>query len=481
MFSTTAAATESDLTSGYQAKRPRTVAGAPQVSDVSLLSSAEDVAACFDDYFSSQALSPLGDLADLRAESEAGAELFSRSFLDEEPGKEADLFSQSLFAEVKREYINPAPVSELSAVSLFAQKNDSIDREQPLLLPNKMIKPCEAIQQMRHGDYYSLGCDFDFFETLVTLNVEGEAMLVDYYRQKHQIEITLLKPSLLLDENLIEQVVIAARKQTGEVRHAFILNRDGSHSVIFVYLKTDKHEGVLYADSFFTSVYFDVESLFSKLGITIYLVAERRQADGVSCHTDALVFARDATRIDYLPDLLAKLMARASDTTATHIKTVLLPDQLLKTAQISNFYKIHQQDEKKSIVNAKNETLAMFRARYSQAVTYKKNDMVFFKEHLSTYLRKKGFKLADKIEVQYYLQELKRVRPEVITAEIEADFQQKAKQELRTQGYVLVEKNRKGLFPFTCNYLTALLTAKPLIAANTGQVAVVEAPTAHVL
>ncbi|MCW8450323.1 hypothetical protein [Legionella quinlivanii] len=255
---------------------------------------------------------------------------------------------------------------------------------------------------------------------------QGLQLAIDYYANKYQcnIEIPTIKHNDYLerlDEDTFFQhlnsCIKSMRKESEDMtsfRKAFILNADNTHAVPFLYIKEQGEEGLLYANSKgVVRAGWQIDAINENLDeenrIPVYGVYETRQADNHSCFMDALIFCKDATSKNnqgqyQLPHLLSELKRRA--TTQSDYVAVRLPDELLKTAQISSFVRRHKENNPSKIIHQhgnKPENLTEFRNRYSDRLA-KINGKIKFNS--ANYLRKKGLSIAEKIEIQFYINQL---------------------------------------------------------------------------
>ncbi len=152
----------------------------------------------------------------------------------------------------------------------------------------------------------------------------------------------------------IKPYIRIAQNQQGDYRQAFVIGGTG-HVKFMVFIREGDKEAILYSDSLDTNHKF-VEKIHSDTGVKVFANynLSKRQADNSSCYLDALVLGRDTTardkktgkyQIEGLIDLLEKRLQKTVD----GVSYVLLPNQLLKTAQISNFVELHKDGEAASI------------------------------------------------------------------------------------------------------------------------------------
>ncbi|MHB1949719.1 MAG: hypothetical protein ACYCQI_16595, partial [Gammaproteobacteria bacterium] len=255
--------------------------------------------------------------------------------------------------------------------------------------------------------HYTIGNDPKIADKKQNLTVtplqEGRELIAQYYAQKYQTNIEFphtyyeehhLKSfhditDLVLD---IKNHLLKARKHSGDYRLAFYIGANKSHATPIIYIKEAGKEGILYADSNGVNEWV-VTQMQQNSGIRVFAIKDTRQADFYSCYTDALVFARDTTAIDpktgkfRIPNLLQRLEDRSVEEKGYY--TTKLPDELLKTAQITEFVESHRQ----AIPTRahKDEDLTQFRSRYTAEASILTHGKVVTKP-ISTYLRLKGIK-----------------------------------------------------------------------------------------
>jgi len=243
--------------------------------------------------------------------------------------------------------------------------------------------------------YYSIKNDFTIndakYSPVIKMEAEGTLLVAAYYADKYQCVIS--RPAdISVDElaklnseerrfhyltdwefvdNILDLLKPARETHDQEYREAFILGPGTAHNIPVIYLREKGEEAILYANTLAIHTASCIpefsDTLKRKHNINVYVVEETRQADIYSCGVDALAFAKDAVAINKrngkyrIENLLTQLKARA--TRYNNYYSVRLPNELLKTAQISKFVDLHQENNSKKI--HKNETLAEFRKRYT--------------------------------------------------------------------------------------------------------------------
>jgi Ankyrin repeats (3 copies)/Ankyrin repeat len=248
-----------------------------------------------------------------------------------------------------------------------------------------------------------------------TFTDAGKSLLKEYYAHKYSAQITLLLAEDTSVEKRLQEVgeyITQSRaSQTAPARHAFIIQHS-KHAIIIAYLKEHDQEGILYADSLGETKSY-VTELQKLTGIPIYSVKDARQSSGYGCFTDAFVFARDITGKDpslgayRISDLLFQLKERADQQADGHYH-IKLPNLLLKTAEIPAFVLHHQHIDHLNTPIHKLMTLPEFRDRYTDkaAVIRRSNEPVT--KDMASYMRVKGNNYAKLIQIQYYLNEIKK-------------------------------------------------------------------------
>lgn len=295
----------------------------------------------------------------------------------------------------------------------------------------------------------------------VKLNNNGIKLVGEYYSNKYGMEKLTLSPDIYSFINTINSKKEELMKD-GEIRLPFVIgstvpirskdtSSESKHSTPAVYVKKGNIEAILIFDSRISP--FDAKLIADRTGKQVYTVDMQRQSDLYSCHSDALIFLRELTGIDQqgnylIPDLLEKMNPKDPNKNPAIVK---LMDRLLITAQLPEF--LDSQKEGKDFIHTyqgKPETINDFLKRYPEVHFDGKKI-----QPASSYLRKKGLKYANLIEIQYYLNQLQEILKEKFTNELRNNFIKDAKIELKSQGEVNYENlmSRKGLFELTEQYL----------------------------
>lgn len=261
----------------------------------------------------------------------------------------------------------------------------------------------------------------------VYLRPEGIELIAQYYREKYHSDITLFYDADALLEFL------AKSKFPNNSRKAFILisGDERPHASPVIYLNENNEEVLFSADSLGTTDE-NAKAWVKQVKYPFYYVSDARQSDRVSCYVDALTFARDTTAIDKstknyrILSLLTKLKSRGTKV-ADNLYTAKLPDELLVTSQLPAFVENHKECNERII--HKTETLSLFRKRYTDygdfIVTSGRRGEIK-KSNPANYLRMKGLKMLNIIEIQFYLNELRKHLCDVWIPAMRAEFIQGA-------------------------------------------------------
>lgn len=314
--------------------------------------------------------------------------------------------------------------------------------------------------------------DSDFFLTQPTSR--GLELVFQYLHNKYQTNILHpileykithrpndpkhhLKPSIeyvrfstIYDIDNIKPYLTEAQKKPGDYREAYIIaNR--SHAIFMAYIKEGNKIGILYSDSRGTNTKFTHE-IYKKTNIKVFTHLDGRQADTKSCFTDGVVMGRDITAINTetqkyrIPNIL-ELLESKEVVEKEGLSLVRLPNELLKTAQISSFVDFHQ-DKSDTKKISKNENLAEFRERYTKTVLFNKGT-----KKISSYLQEKSIKYSKIIQIQYYINQIEE-QTGPLSEELKTEFILKAKKILKSE-----EKN--SLFNFAEFFLKSINKNSP--------------------
>ena len=254
--------------------------------------------------------------------------------------------------------------------------------------------------------------------------IAGSLLIAEYYAIKYGCNIAFTRKDATYQGKAVTPVHLLnapefseIRRATKDYRKAFLYGMDDDHAMPIIYLKAGGSEGILIADSLgagYTAkkIALDIKNA---TGINVYLIEHPRQCDTYSCYTDALLFARDTTAFNpekneyYIPDLLSFLKSNSMKLDTEYFLTKL-PDELLKTCQISSFLNYHKDKNIEKVIH-KNETISNFRIRYTDRNVYTslclENEKISpTKSEVYSYPRKKSIKLHDIMQIQFYLNQI---------------------------------------------------------------------------
>lgn len=307
---------------------------------------------------------------------------------------------------------------------------------------------------------------------VVKMRPKGMELISQYYFRKYGSIITVAKrrPIPGFENTLLYQaltdfvasditsyIAYCRRKNPkGDYRHAFLLGAGDTHATPLIYIRENGLECILLAQSKGVNEW-AARTASQSVKFPVYTVAMPRQADDTSCYTDAMVFCKDATAKNsntgeyYIPSLLTNLSSRAEEKTGYF--TTKLPNELLKTAQISAFIVEHREAKTSEKVIHKNETLEQFRARYTDhnIKIRKKTPETVITTDIASYARQKALKFANTIEIQFYLNELADHLGDLLTDDKRMEFMMESKRILKNQGPP--GANRSGLHEFAESFL----------------------------
>lgn len=336
------------------------------------------------------------------------------------------------------------------------------------------------MQKFNAKEYYKIQKDRSIQDDKRNLAIvpfaKGQALIAEYYNDKYHTNITFPRKStvhrnvqrfflLTLNEfaNNSKQYINEAQQNTGDYRQAFILGASDLHATPVIYIREKNDEGILIVDSKGKNSAI-AKKIEETSKIKVYLVAEAGQSDDYSCYTHSLKIASDTTAMDptntyYIPNLLTHIKDHAKEEETYYLTK--LPNELLKTAQISSFVDTHKEDESEGKIIHKKENLTLFRQRYTDMdikILSKTSKMDALEEEvkikdISSYVRIKGIKFADLIEIQFYLNEIKK-EVKTLTSEEIAAFISGSKQVLRSQGEP--DEARPGLYDYADKFLADL-------------------------
>jgi len=311
------------------------------------------------------------------------------------------------------------------------------------------------------------------FNVNVKLKAPGQALIAQYYNDKYKANIICESDASF--KRLAAIITEARRNETDDFRMGICLSifkPITGHTTPIVYVKEGKDEGLIISDSLGTPPII-AQAIHAMTGLRVYTDFTKRQSDMTSCYTDGVVFCsigagKDPKTGQYrIPNILSKLRVKEEKEGYSIIN---LPDEFLVLFQKSVAMAAQEEKAGRIIHKHKNaegkendETLPQHRARYSKALTQesileiikKHKDEPDFKvsETINTYLREKGLKFADLIEIQFYIEQLYEELGSVFTITIWEQFVENAKKELSSQGQL---DSRPGLHDFAEQFLAKI-------------------------
>ncbi|MBA2709275.1 MAG: hypothetical protein H0U57_01585 [Tatlockia sp.] len=275
-------------------------------------------------------------------------------------------------------------------------------------------------------------------------SLKGSMLIAEYYTNKYGCNIEFCHTQSSFQIDLAKS--INTFKGTTELsdkenyRKAFLWGMDCSHAIPSIYIKEGNTEVIFIANSLASKISStqSADYINNHTGIDVYFMDRTRQADTYSCFTDALVFARDCTAFSskhrdyYIQDLLKVLKGQSLKKEKCYLVTKL-PDELLKTCQITSFLNQYSDKDRKNIIH-KNETLTEFRNRYTDKDTDVRVDSEseITKTDIYNYPRKKGAKFSEIIPIQFYLNQLNLALGNTLSIDKKLDFINQAKNIYRT-------------------------------------------------
>ncbi len=318
-------------------------------------------------------------------------------------------------------------------------------------------------EKFNYKNYFDCSTDYWTPDNVpyVKLSDQGTDVVAEYYNVKYHLEH--LSRMASVNDLILKLKSLEFKKKyctpDNDVRVPFIINSmveirrtltQSGHSSPTAYIKEEKKEAILYFDSLGSTL--DAEELAKQTGLKVYTIQMGRQRDYYSCHTDALVFCRLMAAKDekgnyLIPNLLAFLEKNSIDSSKNPV-VVKLPDNLLITAQRLDFIQANKKGD--VIVHTGNkygpENIDMFLKHRPEKADYGKDA-----QPASDYLRQKGLKYANIIEIQFYLKQLETRLGSVFTKDLRKQFVKEAKEKLVSQGEVNHDnlRSRAGLHQFT--------------------------------
>lgn len=303
----------------------------------------------------------------------------------------------------------PKPKSFLSFFKKRESDSDSDDENEEKVKEEVVLQPFIADKYFKSVDS-GVKKNGQQLKTL-SISPDGIELAAEYYHDKYQANISIIPGGRINFANVLKDV---RANPASDVRATFIIYEapPSKHVYPLIFIREKGEDAILLADSL------GVEretsnAIAQQIGLPVYAVRASRQSSQQGCVTDALVFGRDSTGMHggkyIIPDLLARLkkVGRSTQDSPSTFN-VKLPDELLKTSQISVFNEYHREREEKEHIIHKGETLSQFLSRYSDKdVTVTKDDKEIKKDSVPNYMRVKGLKLGKIIEAEFYIKQFK--------------------------------------------------------------------------
>lgn len=234
------------------------------------------------------------------------------------------------------------------------------------------------------------GCSYNTNNHIENISVfqptpEGVNLLCEYYSSKYAIslEIFEVEPvTLNQDQASFKQFSrsdVLQKINEGEKR-GFILSNQQYHAIPVLVSKQNKVLNVYIFDStsgVHIESFYEIAELFPDSNV--YLNRGTRQADKLSCITDAICILKDALRIANLEQLInskiieysvtfnrSSRLKRPSTLRPNNFFVFKMPEPLLKTAQRSDYLRQAEADFNAAVQSKKHPTLKEFHAAYSK-------------------------------------------------------------------------------------------------------------------
>lgn len=313
------------------------------------------------------------------------------------------------------------------------------------------------------------------FNVNIKLKAPGQALIAQYYNDKYHANIICESEATFKN---LKSIIEEARKQPGDYRMGICLSTFKpitGHTTPIVYVKEGKEEGIIISDSLGTPpvIAEALSAMMTKPKPHVYTDFTKRQSDLTSCYADGVVFCAIAAGIDpktgqyRIPNILSKLRVRENKGAYSVIN---FPDEFLVLFQKSAAMAAQEEKAGRVIHKHKSaegkeidETLPQHRERYTKPLT-EESILQIIKKHaddpdfkvsetINTYLREKGHKFADLIEIQFYIEQIFKEVGNLFTLPIWEQFVESAKNELNSQG---PHNSRPGLHEFAEKFLAKL-------------------------
>lgn len=266
----------------------------------------------------------------------------------------------------------------------------------------------------------------------VKLNPQGVYLVAQYYREKYKVNIDFFEGDKLSPEDYVAFINRCRAVSGKDYRCVMLLGVNKTHAVTFTYIRENNLEGMLYLDTIGERM--NIRCFSRYFDAPVYTVLGPLQVDAFSCFTNALLFARDLTAKvanNYrLPKLLDKLQL-SKTVIEKNIYAIKLPDELLKTTQHPEFLAKHAEYSERKV--HKNETLRQFGNRFqTKNVVVRDEKGEHAKACVDDYVRLKGFKLINTMQIQFYLNQIQTSLGDKWSTSLRLEFIQKAKIILQT-------------------------------------------------
>ncbi len=303
------------------------------------------------------------------------------------------------------------------------------------------------------------------------INAEGAELIAQFYKKKYHANITLYEKFTfwnMASKDTYHNEIKKKGEKNQEYREGFLLRDEyETHTSPLIYIRNqDQKEALFYADSIESMIGYDVpllERVKNKIHAYAFIINQSRQADGYTCTTDALCFIRDAvsytnTGTYRIPNLFDFLLTHSTLSIEDNFYIVKkLPDELLKTSQISKFtydFRIDSTDGNSNKIH-KNETLDEFRQRHTKSANFRTSKKNTMPRDISTYTKVKSLKYIDIIEIQFYLNQLNSLF-NGLNEKNEKQFITESKIELKKQFALYQDKKRPGLYSLVIDFIKKL-------------------------
>lgn len=302
-------------------------------------------------------------------------------------------------------------------------------------------------------------------KSYVKLKQKGIQLIIQYYRDKYGFFPIQSEDIREMINYINNDAFRKAARELDEYRVAFLYtskNGQYEHSLPFVYIQERGKETLFFADSL--GGINEAVKVAIETGIPTIAINNARQNDYYSCHTDAIIFLKNIIEFDLtnnrymIQNLLTKLESRIY-TVINGISISLLPDELLTTVQLAEFLDANKGSSSnivhRNIKNKTEETLSIFLNRHPEIMQLKSNNDPI----ISRYLRDKGFKYANIIEIQFYLNQLYEALNSIWSFDIHSQFILEAKLYLEKcqSKYQGNYKTGEGLYEFTKEFINRYL------------------------